>query len=178
MASLQGQLLLDGGALAGSEFHRTVVLVCRHSDDGAFGLVLNRASEVRAEDVLNESLPARLADAPLYLGGPVQKQMLSCLARDVAGDELLEDVVLPGVRLTHSLADLANVEQARFFAGYAGWAPGQLDNEMKQQAWVTHPASAELVFHPRPEQLWGLILRTKGPKYQLLADSPDDPSQN
>jgi len=178
MRSLQGKLLLDGGKLAGSAFHRTVVLVCRHSADGAFGLVLNRVSEVAVADVLDAELPATLADQQLYVGGPVEKQMLSCLAHDPDGNELVEGLVLPGLRLTHTLDELANVRAARFYAGYAGWAPGQLDDELKRDAWLIHPASIELVFHPRPADLWKTILRQKGPQYHLLAESPDDPSRN
>jgi putative transcriptional regulator len=64
------------------------------------------------------------------------------------------------------------------FAGYAGWSPGQLENEMKHKAWLTHPASLELVFDTAPEQLWQVILRRKGGKYRLLAQSPEDLSLN
>jgi putative transcriptional regulator len=66
----------------------------------------------------------------------------------------------------------------KFFAGYAGWSPGQLDGEMKVDAWLTHPATMDHVFHPRPEELWKSILRSKGLLYRLLAESPDDVSRN
>jgi putative transcriptional regulator len=66
----------------------------------------------------------------------------------------------------------------KIFAGYAGWSPGQLDDEMKRHTWMTHPASLELVFHSQPGQLWQMILREKGWKYKLIADAPDDPSWN
>ena len=172
MNSLAGQLLLDRGPLTGSEFHRTVVLVCLHDDAGAFGLVLNRPTTDRVADVLTDSLPAALADEPLYLGGPVQPQKLSCL---VAGGTT-GHLVLPGLCLTHSLAGLT--DRARFYAGYAGWGPGQLDGELERQAWLTQPARIEHVFDPRPGELWRTILRGLGFQYRLLADSPDDVSRN
>jgi putative transcriptional regulator len=173
MKSLQGQLLLDGGKLAGSEFHRTVVLICQHDPTGAFGLVLNRPSTERIADVIDIPLPATMRDLPLHLGGPVQPQMLSCLVHDPA----TKGGILPGLRLVHTPDEAAGL-RVKFFAGYAGWSPGQLDGEMKADAWLTHPATMDHVFHPRPEELWKSILRSKGPLYRLLAESPDDVSRN
>ena len=70
-------------------------------------------------------------------------------------------------------------EKIRLFAGYAGWSPGQLENEMKRKAWLTFPASLELVFETPPEQLWQKILKSKGGwKNKLLSQMPDDVSLN
>jgi len=186
MKSLKGQLLLDGGKLAGSEFHHTVVLICEHDPDGALGLVLNRVSELTIAESLLAPLPEAVQELPLYIGGPVRPQALSCLIQGPAdAGELTAAHVLPGLRLTHDLDELleptgnsVSFQQIKFFAGYAGWSPGQLDAEMQDAAWLTHPASLELVFHPQPAELWKLILRGKGPKYQLLAEAPDDISNN
>ena len=68
--------------------------------------------------------------------------------------------------------------KVKFFAGYAGWSPGQLDDEMKADAWLTHPASLELVFHRQPEKLWKTVLCEMGPAYRLLAEMPEDVSRN
>ena len=185
MQSLRGQLILDGGKLAGSPFQHTVVLICSHDPEGAFGLVLNRPTEEKMEDCLAETLPESMKMLPLYLGGPVRRQALTCLIHDPANDDTTEETVLPGLRFTHNLSellepggDLAPSIRVKFFAGYAGWAPGQLDSEMKEGAWLTHPASLDLVFHSAPEQLWKTILRVKGPGYRLLAESPEDVSHN
>ena len=69
-------------------------------------------------------------------------------------------------------------QKIKLFAGYAGWRPGQLEDEMKRKAWLTHPASLELIFDTNPEQLWQTILRQKGWKYKLLAQMPEDLSLN
>ena len=66
----------------------------------------------------------------------------------------------------------------KMFAGYAGWSSGQLEEEMKRNSWLTHPASLELVFDTDPAQLWQSILRQKGWKYKLLAQTPEDLSLN
>ena len=179
---LKGQLLLDSGQLSGSFFQHTVVLICQHDAEGAFGLVLNRAMGKNVGDVIVADLPEALKDCPLYEGGPVQPSALSFLHSDAL---VLDGNVIPNLSLGHSVDELVELGEAfstarklKMFAGYAGWSPGQLDNEMKHKAWLTHPASLELVFDTAPEQLWQVILRRKGGKYRLLAQSPEDLSLN
>ena len=187
MKSLKGQLLLDGGKLAGSEFHQTVLLICEHDPEGALGLVLNRiSSQTLAESLLSVPLPEAVQELPLYIGGPVRPQALNCLIQEPPALGALTDApVLPGLRLAHNLDELlepsgnfVQFTQIKFFAGYAGWSPGQLDAEMQDGDWLTHPASIGLVFHPEPAELWKLILRGKGPRYRLFAEAPDDLSNN
>lgn len=179
---LKGQLLLDGGNLQGSWFHRSVVLICQHDADGAFGLVLNRPSGSKVSDALVADLPDRIKSLPLFVGGPVQPAAMSFLHADVF---LPNANVLPNLGLGHALDELVELgggfsptQQLRLFAGYAGWSPGQLEDEMKRNAWLTYPASLDLVFHRDPEQLWRLILRECDWRHRLLADSPEDLSWN
>jgi len=179
---LKGRLLLDGGNLTGSFFHRTVVLVCQHDAEGAFGLVLNRSTESKVGDVLVADLPALLKEQKVFLGGPVQTTALSFLH----ADEFLPGAnVMPNLSLGHSLDELVELAESfsatrrlRVFAGYAGWSPGQLDDEMRRKAWLTHPGSVELVFSTPPDQLWKAILNQKGWKHRLLAERPEDLSRN
>jgi len=178
---LKGQLLLDGGQLAGSFFQRTVILVCQHDSEGAFGLVLNRSTGNKLGEMVVADLPDELKQQPLYLGGPVQLSALSFLHSD---NFLPEATVMPNLELGHSLDTLVDLggsfsstKKIRTFAGYAGWSAGQLEDEMKRHAWITHPASIELVFGST-DRLWQSLMREKGPKYRLLADMPDDPSLN
>ena len=181
--SLRGQLLLDGGNLVGSFFQRTVVLICRHDEEGAFGLVLNRKSGGKVGELIVADMPESLREEAVYLGGPVQASALSYLH---SGDSLVDESVLSSVSLGHSLETLVELaeaaapgQQLRVFAGYSGWAPGQLEDEMKRGAWLTNPATVEWVFHSQPEELWRLILlRRKEWQYRLLADAPEDLSRN
>ncbi len=180
--SLKGQLLLDGGKLGGSFFHRTVVLVCQHDEEGAFGLVLNRPTQTKIGEAVVADLPEVLKEQTLYLGGPVQTNALSYLHSDIF---LPNASVMPYLDLGHSLDTLIELAQSnsptqkvKVFAGYAGWSPGQLDDEMRRKAWLTHPASLELVFTEEPEKLWQTILRAKGPEYRLLSETPEDLSWN
>jgi putative transcriptional regulator len=179
---LKGQLLLDAGELAGSFFARTVVLICQHDAEGAFGLVINRATDKKFGEVITADLPELLKDQRLFVGGPVQPTAMSYLHSDA----FLPDAnVMAGLSLGHSLDDLVELgggysptRRIKTFAGYAGWAPGQLEGEMKRNSWLTHPATLDLVFDPEPDALWRKILRTKGWKYRVLAEMPDDPTVN
>ena len=180
---LQGQLLLDSGQLGSSFFQRSVVLVCQHNAEGAFGLILNRSLGKTVGEMIVADLPDPLKESPLFLGGPVQPAALSFLHTD---SFMPEADVLPNLALGHSLDDLLEIGEAfsptkkvRLFAGYAGWSAGQLESELRRKAWLTFPASVQLVFETPPEQLWRKILLDKGGwKNKLLAQMPEDLSLN
>jgi putative transcriptional regulator len=179
---LKGQLLLDNGSLSGSFFQHTVVLVCQHDAEGAFGLVLNRSSGNKLGEMVVANLPDELKGQPLYLVGPVQLSALSFLHSDKF---LPEASVMPNLDLGHSLDTLVEIGESfsptkkiKAFAGYAGWSAGQLEDEMKRESWLTHPATLDLVFDSDPAKLWKSILTQKGVKYRLIANMPDDLSLN
>ena len=180
--SFKGQLLLDGGDLAGTFFGRTVVLLCQHSADGAFGLVLNRGAEKTVGEMLLEDLPERILEQDLWFGGPVQPAALSYLHSD---DFLPDANVMPNLSLKHSLQELLDLgesfsvaQKVRVFAGYSGWGPGQLESEMDRNAWIVHQANINHVFEVTPEHLWRSVMIEKGGVHRLMADSPDDLSWN
>jgi putative transcriptional regulator len=124
-----------------------------------------------------------LKEQPLFLGGPVQPTALSFLHSD---SFIPDATVLPNLSLGHSLDSLVDIgasfsttKKVKLFAGYAGWSPGQLENEMKRNSWLTHPASLELIFDTPPEKLWQMVLRSKGGwQNRILSQSPDDLSWN
>lgn len=180
--SLRGQLLLDGGKLRGSFFHRSVVLICQHDSEGAFGLILNRSTENAIGDVVIEDLPESIQEEPLYLGGPVQPGALSYLHSD---SFIPAANVITNVNLGHSVEELADVaasyspeKQLRIFAGYAGWSAGQLDDEMASDSWLTHPATKEIIFETPAKSMWSEVMKQKNWQQRILADSPEDPSWN
>jgi putative transcriptional regulator len=180
--SLKGQFILDNGGLRGSFFHRAVILICQHDAEGAFGLVVNRSTGSKIGEALPGNLPENLKDQPLFLGGPVQPQALSYLHSDA----FLPDAnVMTNLNVDHSLDSLVEVAESfspslklKIFAGYAGWSPRQLDDEMKRDTWLTHPASLELIFHSKADELWQAILRQKGGKHRLIGEQPEDLSWN
>jgi putative transcriptional regulator len=160
-----------------------VVLVCEHNREGAFGLVLNQPSDNRLADVFDQELPERLRGEILFGGGPVQSAALSYLHSEPF---LGEPSVIENLQVGHDLEQLIELgagwtaaRKLRVFAGYAGWSPGQLDDELRRQAWLTFPASVELVFHAPPAELWRHVLRQRGDwQSRLLAGSPEDLAWN
>ena len=180
--SLRGQLLLDSGELRGSFFNRSVVLICQHDEQGAFGLILNQPSPNKVGEVLVADLPDAIKEMNLYMGGPVQTSALSYLH----SDNFLPDAnVLPNLSLGHSLEELvdlggsfASTQQIRLFAGYAGWAGGQLEHEIAEGAWFVVDADPDDALTDDPENLWEDVLRRQGGRLAMFALCPADPSQN
>jgi putative transcriptional regulator len=153
--SLQGQLILDGGKLHGSFFHRSVVLICQHNLEGAFGLILNRGTENKVGQALVANLPDRVKEQPLFIGGPVQPQALSFLHSD---DYLPDANVMANLNLGHSIDALMDLSESfsttqrlKLFAGYAGWSPGQLDHEMSRHARTGFPCRAGAIVEKHHE---------------------------
>jgi putative transcriptional regulator len=176
--SLRGSLLIAAPQLLDPNFRRTVVLVADHGDEGAMGVILNRPSGMTVADAAPDLEPLIGPDAPIFAGGPVQPTSGVVLAEVIEADEpVFGDVVLvPGLGELADVVDGAG--KIRVFAGYAGWGPGQLDDELGREDWITTPAQASDVFSEEPESLWGSVLERKGGQYALLARMPDDPSQN
>lgn len=160
MDSLQGQLLLASADLRDPNFFHSVVLLVRHNEEGALGLVLNRPLEARLEQVWKEigiGRPAR--NDVIHLGGPCEGPLVAL--HEVA--ELGESEVVPGVHFSSNRDMLEQLvgdpaRQARFFAGFSGWGPGQLENEMTEDSWLLLPAEAKHVFSAEVD-LWSLLMR-------------------
>jgi len=181
VASLRGQLLVAGPALVDPNFRRTVVLLGEHGDEGAMGVVLNRASTARVADAVPPLAELTGPEEPVYLGGPVQPEAVLVLA-DFADAEQAEMVVvesvgfLPGeIAAADALGELRGV---RVFAGYAGWGPGQLEDELADGAWIVLAARSADVFTTAPETLWREVLRRQGGPLAILGLLPEDPRVN
>ncbi len=179
--SLRGQLLIAGATLPDPNFSRTVVLVCEHGEEGALGLVLNRPGELRVADAAPELVDLTGYDAVIDAGGPVQPDALLVLAEfedpSEAGICVVGDVGLVGDG--SELEDLIEgTRRVRVFAGYAGWGPGQLDDELEREDWFVAPAGVNDIFNPDADELWSRVLARKGGKFALVARMPVDPSVN
>lgn len=172
--SLRGQLLIAAPSLF-DYFRRTVVLVIEHTPEGAMGVVLNRESETRVADAVPQL--ADLADEEdlVRLGGPVAPQSVVALGE-------FGDLSEAGMQVVGKLGTLdpespnESLARMRVYAGYAGWAAGQLDGELEQDAWLISPAHADDPFSS--EDIWPKALERRGGDYRLLATMPPDPSQN
>jgi putative transcriptional regulator len=183
MDALRGMLLLAAPALKDPNFDRTVVFIAEHSDEGAMGLVLNRPSEAAvAEAIPDLDWVADAGGELVHVGGPVAPNGVIVLAEweDPSHAVVLVDDDLgfvPGdVEDTDALA--AAVRRARVYAGHAGWGPGQLEDELAEEAWIVETPLREELFSDDPEGLWAAVLRRKGREFALLSTMPPDPSLN
>ncbi|HEY4596926.1 MAG TPA: YqgE/AlgH family protein [Thermoanaerobaculia bacterium] len=153
-------------------FHRSVVLLLHHEDEGSFGFILNRPTGIKVSEILKgmDVGWSGRQEAVAYFGGPVQPNLGTVLFAPLIPDGDPEDTateVLPGVALTQHIGDLSRLAEAppdqfRLILGYAGWGEGQLMEEILRNDWLTAPASSELIFAPDPEQIWGAALRSVG----------------
>jgi putative transcriptional regulator len=181
--SLRGKLLLAAPALKDPNFDRTVVLIAEHSDEGAMGLVLNRPSDAPVADAIPDlTWVTGAGDEYVYIGGPVAPNGVIVLAEweDPTHAVVLVDDDLgfvPGdAEDTDALA--AAVRRARIYAGHAGWGPGQLEDELGEDAWIVEAPLREELFSDDPDGLWSAVLRRKGREFALLSTMPPDPSLN
>ena len=156
-------------------FHHAVVLLLHHTEEGSFGFVVNRPTELRLDDILAgmEISWHGVEDALAYFGGPVQSQMGTVMFSLSVGEQFeldsLEGLteVGPGILISQQSDDLGRLAARpplclRLFLGYAGWGAGQLMDEIVRNDWLTAPVTNELLFSDQPEIVWEEALRSVG----------------
>jgi putative transcriptional regulator len=164
---LAGRLLVATPLLGDPNFERTVVLMLAHSDEGAFGLVINRPTVTRAEELVPGWGGRAAAPAVMFLGGPVGQNGVIGLH---PGGTI--DLNVP----PEETADAP--ETLRLFAGSAGWAGGQLEDELSEGAWWVLDAEPGDAFVSNPDELWSAVLRRQPGTLAWLANYPPDPIVN
>jgi putative transcriptional regulator len=162
-------LLLSMPQMADPNFAKTVVLLCDYTDQGAFGLVVNRQMDQPAWTVVRTDPPVRVnPDLRLWVGGPVNPQQTWVLMSEAQGPEDEQREISPGVLLSVSRELTLRVLQAppssrtRVIVGYAGWGPGQLDKEIAASAWLSLEIDPKLIFGVAAEQMWETAIRRLG----------------
>jgi putative transcriptional regulator len=169
-------LLLSMPQLQDPNFAKTVVLLCDYGPEGAFGLVLNRPTEMPASAMVRLDPPVAAGnDLPLWIGGPVEPQRGWILL----GDQPQTDfkTIRDGLYLSTSQALLREVlettpaPRARIIAGYAGWGPGQLDDELAQSSWLLTTVDLDLVFDVDADAMWETAIRRMGADPSMLTTS-------
>ena len=181
MTSTRARLLVATPELVESNFHRSVVLVLEHNDDGALGVVLNRPRLVGGAEVVPQWADRLAFPSRLHSGGPVSEDSVIGLALGPAGGiDGLSPLLgqLGVVDLHRSPEELPDVEPVRLFAGYSGWSAGQLDAELLAGGWIVVDALPEDALTPSPEELWQAVLGRQPGLLGHLAGYPDDPRLN
>jgi len=160
-------LLLSMPQLQDPNFAKTVVLLCEYNPDGAFGVVLNRPTDMSAISMVRLDPPVTDGnDMPLYIGGPVEPQRGWILLGAAPATQF--KTISDGLYLSTSPTLLRHVlvtrpaPRARVLAGYAGWGPGQLDEELAQSAWLMSDIELDLIFDIRASAMWETAIRRLG----------------
>jgi putative transcriptional regulator len=180
--SLAGKLLVASPKLVDPNFHRSVVYICGHDEKGAFGVVINRPlMDVDVGDHLPGWREAAAEPKVVFAGGPVEPSIALGLARAVgavAGEhwtQLRDGLGL--VNLGSSPAE-AGVAEIRVFVGHAGWAAGQLEGEIAEEAWFVVDSAPGDLFSADPASAWRDVLRRQRGKLAMFAFHPPDPTVN
>ena len=169
-ASLAPTLLLSMPQLLDPNFCRTVVLLCRHNEQGAFGLVMNRPLTTTGRVVVSLEPPVSTErELDIWVGGPVEPHRTSILvegdpdADEAAGTRITDRLYLStSPDLLRRLLEPAPPPRARLIVGYAGWGPGQLEGELEASAWLMSEVDPDLIFDTIPERMWETAIRQLG----------------
>ncbi len=171
-----GRLLVATPRLDDPNFSRSVILLLEHGPEGALGVILNRPSELTVADPLPEWASVATDPAVVFMGGPVSPGSVLALGR--AGDVPGEVAGPVALDLDGDPAGVPTLDGVRIFAGYAGWAPHQLEAEIIAGGWYVVDADPTDAFSPDPSNLWWEVLgRQEGP-LSRLANFPLDPTLN
>ncbi|RJQ13253.1 MAG: hypothetical protein C4558_00020 [Dehalococcoidia bacterium] len=182
--SLQGRLLVATPLLTDPNFAGTVVFLCRHDADGAFGVILNRPLATEAIEIVPEWAERCARPSVLFDGGPVRRTNALALGLDLDATRRATPgwTAIQGpvgmVNLHTDAASLSpTLQHVRIFAGSSGWDTDQLDREIRDDAWFVVQSRAADVFTAEPHTLWREVLR-RHPRYALYAFSSVDIAQN
>jgi putative transcriptional regulator len=162
-------LLLSMPQMADPNFAKTVVLLCEYTEEGAFGLVVNRQMSEPACTLVRTEPPIEVdPDLRLWIGGPVDPQRTWVLMSEAQGPDDEQREICPGVllsvshELTLQLLQEPPSSRARVIVGYAGWGPGQLETEIAASGWLTMDVDPALIFSVPPDQMWEAAIRRLG----------------
>ncbi|MEE9343465.1 MAG: YqgE/AlgH family protein [Gammaproteobacteria bacterium] len=174
--NFSNHLLIAMPSLRDLNFSHSVTYLCEHNDGGAFGLVINRPTDISLGEVFSDQL-AQANQTPVYIGGPIQQNrgfvlhqplgnwQATLAVTDVIGLTASSDIL-------NAIAHCDGPASSLVTIGYAGWGPGQLEQEIGENSWLTCPAEPELVFETAPENVWAASASLLGVDLNLISSCP------
>jgi putative transcriptional regulator len=178
-----GRLLISEPFMMDPNFKRSVVLLMEYADSGAIGFVLNHQSEYLLGDILPDT---SYSEMPVYIGGPVGENTLHfihCVPEKIEGGVEISSGIFWGgdfeiVKQLISSYQLTE-QEIKFFAGYSGWTPLQLDDELRDNVWiVTDKFKPQSLFTNSEQNLWKETVIGLGQRYAHIANFPENPELN
>ncbi|MDF3820864.1 YqgE/AlgH family protein [Leptospira sp. 96542] len=180
----RGKLLISNSSVIQDFFHKSIILMVDHDDDGAFGLVLNKPTEQTMFSLIKNLPDTEYANKKVYSGGPVDNMFVTILHNSRNTEDPGVEI-LPGVYMARSFDTMVEILKSkdilfRVLQGYAGWSSGQLETEFERLSWVVSENITEnLIFgEDDPDLLWKEALRSKGGIYKYFVDHTKDPMLN
>ncbi len=178
----KGKILIADPFLKGPYFGRSIVLLTEHGSQGAVGFVLNKSSNVYPDEVIDDLLSFK---GELFIGGPVSSDTLHfihTLGRKIPGSVKITDNIYWGGDFD-TLKELINnneasYKQVKFFAGYSGWSPNQLEDEIDENSWIVTKIDDEMIMNDDIEDIWKNSMKSLGDVYKTWSDFPEDPAYN
>ncbi|HRG59098.1 MAG TPA: YqgE/AlgH family protein [Bacteroidia bacterium] len=178
----KGSLLISEPTLKDSYFNRSVILLVEHNNEGTVGFMLNKQIDIDLKGLIKDF---DFVDTQVFFGGPVNKDNLffvHTIGKEIEGAMPIAGNLFWGGDFTMLKdaiqKDSSRLKQIRFFIGYSGWDPGQLDMELEQNSWVVKSKVDENILNIQPKTLWKDILRNMGNNVALLSFFPENPQLN
>jgi len=183
----QGKILISEPFLKDFYFKRSIVLLAEHNEDGTFGLVLNKPTTIKISEIINDESfhVSEEFDCNVFLGGPVKTDSLFFIH---TRNDLIENCIkiIDGlfwggdIKLVNHLIEnnILTKNDIRFYIGYSGWEPKQLDQELREHSWVVANTNVDFLLKNPPENLWKNAVKLLGKEYADWVNYPLDPQLN
>lgn len=177
----KGKILISAPALK-DVFRKSVICLCEHDNNGSIGFIFNSPTKFRINEIL-EDFPE--FDSYIMLGGPVQPELVNVIHRVPSlidgGYEITKGIFWGGN--FESIKDAIHIGKlspadVRFFLGYSGWSPNQLNEEIERDSWLVSNLNEQDLFETDRSLIWDKSIRALGQEFAFLRAVPDDPSMN
>jgi putative transcriptional regulator len=178
----KGSILIAEPYLNDVYFKRSIVLLTEYNEEGSIGFVLNKPVNMQIQEVISD-FPS--FDCQMSIGGPVNTNTIHYI--HTLGDMIPNSIPVHNniywggdfdTLKKHIANGLVQKNQVRFFLGYSGWTPGQLEDELTQNSWLVSNINPDIVMNHQTNEIWKNILSDLGSKYKMWINSPENPSLN
>jgi len=177
----RGHLLISSPFMKDVFFGRSVILLAEHNSDGSIGFILNKPVKLLLKDIIPDLKDVNLN---LYLGGPVNTNRLfyiHSLGEEIPGSVPILDEIYWGGDfevIKEYVGDDKYKDEIKFFIGYSGWSPNQIDKEINEYSWVVSKHTMDIIKNVNTEDMWKEALKRMNGRFKIISNFPVDPILN